>query len=121
MASSMIHDTSLKVQEFGLDWNGYRMPDGTIIAWKMLSGTADITKQSESYGGYHSGSITASIPSGLFSDASSMIVIGNLNSFEGTRLSGARADSTTTIGFILTKAISQTAYKYKLGLLVIGK
>lgn len=121
MATSVILPTTKSVESFGGGWYGYRMDDGYKVAWKLFEYTADITTASADYGGYRTNGKGVNIPDGLFSDAGSMIVLGELNAFGGARLSGIRADSTTKITFYLTKATSQSDYACKLSILVIGK
>ena len=112
---------SKNVESFGSDWQGYRMEDGYIIAWKTLSGSADITIAATGYGGYRSDSLVVTLPSDLFTDYSSMNIFSELNSFEGVRLAGIRAETTSRIEFYLSKVVSQSSYNYKISVLVIGK
>lgn len=121
MATSVILPTTKSVESFGDGWYGYRMDDGYKVAWKLFEYTAEITASAAAYGGYRTNGKGVNIPDGLFSDAGSMIVLGELNAFEGVRLSGIRADSTTKITFYLAKATSQSDYACKLSIMVIGK
>lgn len=121
MAQSLLKYIFKNVESFGSDWYGYRMEDGYIIAWKTLSGSAAITNSSTAFGGYRSDSLIVTLPSDLFTDRSSMNVFSELNSFEGVRLVGINAETTSRIEFYLSKAESQSSYNYKISVLVIGK
>lgn len=121
MAQSTILPLTKNVKSFGSSWYGYEIDDGYKVAWKLFEYTADITTASTDYGGYRTTGKGVNIPDGLFTDADSMIVLGELNAFGGVRLSGIRADSTTKITFYLTKATSQSDYPCKLSIFVIGK
>lgn len=121
MAQSTILPLTKNVKSFGGGWYGYEMDDGYKVAWKLFEYTADITTSSADYGGYRTNGKGVNIPDGLFSDAGSMIVLGELNAFGGVRLSGIRADSTTKITFYLTHATILSGYACKLSIMVIGK
>ena len=106
--------------EINGNWTYFELNNGYKIAWVLYSTTTPINISSDGYGGFRSPEIDIPIPTGLFTDAASMRIFGEVTSFGGVHIRGIET-TTSLVDLFITAGASFDTYNALINVLIIGK
>lgn len=101
-------------------WTYFDLNNGYKIAWVLYSTTTAINIADAGFGGYRSPEIDIPLPTGLFTDAASMRVFGEVTSFRGADIRGIET-TTSLVDLYIAAGVSKDTYDARINVLIIGK